>query len=94
MESRRTGNEGKAAVGTERWLEFWDSEGSAAYITTRQFNTVALQFPDELLKEASDVSRALQERCAAKDAQVKVTENKHMWSTVVPLYYMCLIEYQ
>ena len=56
--------------------DFWDIEGTTSYVISRSFTVVALQFPDELLKEASKVSRALQDACAAAGAIVQVEHIK------------------
>ena len=54
--------------------DFWDIGGTASYIVSRNFTVVALQFPDELLQEASEVSRTLQDACAAAGVPVQVTQ--------------------
>lgn len=57
----------------EQDKDFWDIVGTASYIVSRKFTIVALQFPDELLREASEVSRALQDACAAAGVAVQVS---------------------
>lgn len=59
----------------EDWKLHWDVGGAAHYITSRGYKTIALQFPDELLQEASAVSRALQDACAAQGLEVQVPED-------------------
>lgn len=61
-----------ADLSDETWALFWDIQGSADYIVSRKYTIVTLQFPDDLLKEATRVSRALQDACAAKGLLVKV----------------------
>ena len=65
---------------------FWDIEGTVSYIISRNFTVVALQFPDDLLKEASRVSRALQDECAAAGAAIQVTYSERTLhqSTSIP----------
>ncbi|EIE23796.1 diphthamide biosynthesis protein [Coccomyxa subellipsoidea C-169] len=55
----------------DAWAQFWDIQGVAAYITARKFTVVTLQFPDDLLREAKDVSKAVQDICARHGLQVK-----------------------
>ena len=59
---------------TEDWAQHWDIAGAAAYIAERGFSVAALQFPDDLLGQASEVARALQDACAAigQDIQVRL----------------------
>lgn len=54
------------------WAQFWDVQGAADYILRRRFTVVTLQFSDDLLREAKDVAKAVQDACASKGLQVKV----------------------
>ncbi|KAK9905896.1 hypothetical protein WJX75_008313 [Coccomyxa subellipsoidea] len=53
------------------WAQFWDVQGAADYILRRRFTVVTLQFSDDLLRDAKDVAKAVQDACASKGLQVK-----------------------
>ena len=44
------------------WDRQWDMQGTLRFIKSRKCSVVALQFPDELLKDAVLVTRDLQAR--------------------------------
>jgi hypothetical protein len=68
-------NEYQSGKGTDtgRLHDFWDVNGTADYIISRTFTVVTLQFPDELLQEALDVSKALCDACTARGKDVQVS---------------------
>jgi len=45
------------------WELQWDIQGTLRFIKSRQCKIVAMQFPDELLKDAVLVTRDLQAKC-------------------------------
>ena len=45
------------------WERQWDMQGTLRFISSRKCSIIALQFPDELLKDAVLVTRDLQARC-------------------------------
>lgn len=49
------------------WRTQWDIAGTVAWIVSRGFSRVTLQFPDELLQESTVVAAALQKECAIRD---------------------------
>ena len=49
------------------WHTQWDIAGTVAWIVSRGFSRVTLQFPDELLQESTVVAAALQKDCATRD---------------------------
>ncbi len=76
----------------DSWAQFWDIQGVAAYITARNFTIVTLQFPDDLLREAKDVSKAVQDACARHKLQVKVIPSIACWDGTVPYACSCNID--
>ena len=49
------------------WHTQWDIPGTVAWILSRGFSRVTLQFPDELLQESTVVAATLQQECAERD---------------------------
>ena len=47
------------------WCITWDLNGTSQYLVNRGYSRVALQFPDDLLDDATTVAAALQGQCAA-----------------------------
>ena len=54
------------------WERHWDMQGTLRFIRSRDCKIVALQFPDELLKDAVLVTRDLQAKCGP-DIQVRAS---------------------
>ena len=54
------------------WRCFWDLPATAAFILSQGYVRVALQFPDELLIDASEVAGALQQELAASGHTAQV----------------------
>jgi diphthamide biosynthesis enzyme Dph1/Dph2-like protein len=53
-------------------LERWGIAEAVEYVLSRAYKRVTLQFPDEMLQEAPEVARGLQEELrACTDAKVK-----------------------
>lgn len=52
--------------------QVWDLKGSLEFIRAYDCKVVALQFPDELLKDASLVVKALSEKCKEADLDTRV----------------------
>lgn len=61
-----------AACEAGSWAQFWDIEGTASYIVSRDYTIITLQFPDDLLKEAKSVAKAVEDACTAKRLQIQV----------------------
>ncbi len=61
-----------AACETGSWEQFWDVEGTAIYLVLRNYTIITLQFPDDLLKEAKRVAKAVEDACTAKGLHIQV----------------------
>ena len=61
-----------AQVGRRTWEADWDLRGTVQYICAGGFQRVALQFPDELLKDAVLVTRDLQRLCSEQSSGCQV----------------------
>ncbi|BDA47727.1 probable 2-(3-amino-3-carboxypropyl)histidine synthase subunit 2 [Coccomyxa sp. Obi] len=60
-----------AACETGSWAQYWDIEGTATYIVSRKYTIITLQFPDDLLKEAKRVVKAVEDACTARGLQLQ-----------------------
>lgn len=58
---------------TSAWHSQWDISGTVAWIASRGFTKVTLQFPDELLPESTVVAAAIQQECIKIDLAAQVS---------------------
>ena len=65
-------NYADAQVDRRTWEADWDLQGTVHYICAGGFQRVALQFPDELLKDAVLVTRDLQRLCSEQSSGCQV----------------------
>lgn len=59
------------------WDRNWDIQGVLGFIKGRGLKVVALQFPDELLKDAVVVTRELQKLCLKESLGTQVCLQTH-----------------
>ena len=52
---------------------FWDIDATAEYIVSRAYQIVTLQFPDNLLKDATAVAGALSTQCRARGQEIRAS---------------------
>ena len=57
--------------GPEPFESFWDIVSTADFITRRGYNVITLQFPDELLKQATSVQAALAQECQSRGHRIE-----------------------
>ena len=57
--------------GSEHFTAFWDIASTAEFITERKYTVITLQFPDELLKDATTVQKALSNECQTKGLKIE-----------------------
>lgn len=55
------------------WLTYWDVLGTVAWIESKHFERITLQFPDELLAESTLVAAAVQHECANRNMPAQVS---------------------
>jgi diphthamide biosynthesis enzyme Dph1/Dph2-like protein len=56
----------------------WDLQGSVDFVVSNSFSKVALQFPDELLKDAHPVYHELKHRLQAQDGNIQVRASEQL----------------
>ena len=56
----------------DRHSPYWRIDDTVNYIRERNFNKIALQFPDSLLGDATGVSLAVQDACIEAGLSVQV----------------------
>ncbi len=56
---------------SDRFETFWDIASTADFITERKYTVVTLQFPDELLKDATLVQAALADECTSRGIKIE-----------------------
>lgn len=56
----------------DRHSPYWRIDDTVNYIQERNFNKIALQFPDSLLSDATEVSLAVQDACMEAGLSVQV----------------------
>ena len=57
----------------EHFEAFWDIASTADYIKKRKYTVVTLQFPDELLKDATLVQAALTHECQSRGMKIEAS---------------------
>ena len=60
-----------------KWRDDWDVPGTVAWVKSRGFTRVTLQFPDELLQESTLVAAAVQHDCTEIELAVQVSEQSN-----------------
>ena len=58
----------------EPFKTFWDIDATVEYIVSRVFRVVTLQFPDDLLKDATAVAGALTSQCHSRGQEIKASQ--------------------
>ena len=59
--------------GDSDWLAYWNVLGAVAWIESKRFQKVTLQFPDELLAESTLVAAAIQHECVSRQILAQVS---------------------
>jgi len=59
------------AGGSERFVTVWDIASTADFITKRAYSVIALQFPDDLLKDATQVQAAVADECLSRGHKIE-----------------------
>ena len=59
------------AGGSERFATVWDIASTADFITKRAYSVIALQFPDNLLKDATLVQAAVADECQSRGHKIE-----------------------
>ena len=62
---------------SEHFKAFWEIASTADYITERGYTVITLQFPDELLKDATSVQAALAMECQTREHLIEACP--HPW---------------
>lgn len=58
----------------EPFKTFWDIDATAEYIVSRVYRIATLQFPDNLLKDATAVAGALTSQCHSRGQEIKASQ--------------------